>query len=493
MQHLIHLGADVNAYSDLDPKPPRRWLTALQTAAVLQNRMMVRLLLDFGASVGAGAHSDFGMTALQAAASAGDEYVVQMLLDSGANVNTKPALKGGKTALQAAASTGNQSLAQMLIDFGADICAKPAHVHGRTALQAAAESGHTELVRLLIDLGADVNAPPAKENGLCALEAAVHNGSTELVELVLTSRINLQVHGGPATARAIFYGKCAILRLLLFAGVDINDAHTTDAGLDGLSALELALYYDDGLVTSEDKFAMVKLLLNNGANSKSAALALAARHDYLEIAKLLLSSIDADRYDGLKDGDASEALCEAANNTSLEMLRLLLDHGAKGRSRALQAAVLHGNTDVIQLLISSGADVNAAPFDIDPWEEIPRTALQAAARTGRLEIVRFLLDAGALPEINPSPYEEGTALQFAAITGNIDIVYELLQRGAHVNAAARGERGRTALEGAAEHGRLDIVQLLINVQAEVRETRALKFARREGHDGVVGLLLKHLG
>ena len=107
-------------------------------------------------------------------------------------------------------------------------------------------------------------------------------------------------------------------------------------------------------------------------------------------------------------------------------------------------------------------------------------------------MVRLLLEEGAEVERSSiSEYEEGTALQFAAISGSIAIANELIQRGANVNAAPLGEDGRTALEGAAEHGRLDMVQLLLNLEAEVRGSRALQFARKEGHDGVVMLLLEN--
>jgi ankyrin repeat protein len=103
-----------------------------------------------------------------------------------------------------------------------------------------------------------------------------------------------------------------------------------------------------------------------------------------------------------------------------------------------------------------------------------------------------LLERGAEVERSSiSEDEEGTALQFAAIAGSIVIVNELIQRGANVNAAPLGENGRTALEGAAEHGRLDMVQLLLNLEAEVQGSRALQFARKEGHDGVAMLLLQN--
>ena len=126
---------------------------------------------------------------------------------------------------------------------------------------------------------------------------------------------------------------------------------------------------------------------------------------------------------------------------------------------------------------------------LDESGRICRTALQAAAGNGNLEMVRLFLEAGADVESSvPSEDEEGTALQFAAIAGSMSVATLLIEKGADVNAPAVDEVGRTALEGAAEHGRLDIVQLLLNLGVEVVGSRAIQFAREEGHDGVVALL-----
>jgi ankyrin repeat protein len=154
-------------------------------------------------------------------------------------------------------------------------------------------------------------------------------------------------------------------------------------------------------------------------------------------------------------------------------------------------AVYWGELDAARLLLANGADVNAAPLAF--IDDTRRTALQIAAN-GTLEMVQFLLEAGADVEGNTSSGGErafaspASALQFAAIAGSTGVVTALIQAGANVFAPAIGEDGRTALEGAAEHGRLDIVQLLLNLGVEVTGSRAIQFAREEGHDGVVALL-----
>lgn len=486
MQHLIHLGADVNAYPDPIFGSDGGWLTALQTATVLRHYMMVRLLMSSGASVNAGAHPENGMTALQAIASTSDQYMVHLLIASGADINAEPAQSHGKTALQAAASTGDRYMVQFLVDSGANVNAKPAPFYGRTALRAAIESGNIEIARFLLSLSAKVSSDTLSE--------AVESGSIELVQLLLDSHVYLQVEGGPAVETAIILGSPAILTLLLSAGADANVGHSDlseDKDDIGSLALELAFYFFTIRPSPkhEEVLAVIKVLLDNGANDKSKALRPAVRCGSRESVELLLSS-GADVNFAKPDVDDITALSAAAENGDLEIVRLLLNYRAKGTSGALQVAAWCGHTDVMQLLLSEGADVNAASLRLS--DDTQQTGLQAASSKGDLDIVRLLLDAGALTDINPSVDEVGTALQFSAMEGHFDIVFELLHRGADANAAARGDDGRTALEGAAEHGRLDIVQLLLNVQAEVRGTRALGFARKEGHDGVVQLLSEHL-
>jgi ankyrin repeat protein len=74
-----------------------------------------------------------------------------------------------------------------------------------------------------------------------------------------------------------------------------------------------------------------------------------------------------------------------------------------------------------------------------------------------MELVKLLLDHGAV--INAAPAASGgiTALPGAAIRGHINIAQMLIENGAEVNALPALKDGRTAIDGAAEHGRLDAV------------------------------------
>lgn len=131
----------------------------------------------------------------------------------------------------------------------------------------------------------------------------------------------------------------------------------------------------------------------------------------------------------------------AAEIVSLDWVRTLIQRGAdvnspaKGRfgRTALQAACeaecdsLEDRTNKINLikfLIASGADVNAPPA---PMSGI--TAFQCAAMKGDFEVALLLLDNGA--DINASPScGSRSALDGAVVFGRIDMVQFLLNLGA---------------------------------------------------------------
>ena len=258
------------------------------------------------------------------------------------------------------------------------------------------------------------------------------------------------------------------------------------------TALEIAAQSND--------VGVIRLLLEYGADDASLALrkALWVGDVDMEVVELLLAS---GAQVGILHGDyegTSTALELAAWTSRSSVLRLLPEHrndriATHEKSRALQTAAYEGNLDAAELLLDHGAEINAAPllsFFEDRYDFcLFRTALQAAAGKGDLKLVRFLLDCGADVESKvPSENGQGTALQFAAIAGSMSVVTELIQKGADVSAPAIDYDGRTALEGAAEHGRLDVVQLLLDLGVESAGSRAIQFAREEGHEGVIALL-----
>ena len=470
--------------------------SALELAG--KSASIVNLLIRFWTTTHALLDDAFGQTALHAATRCGDFGLVQILLDC--KVDADAPLTDAEaiwhTALQIAADHGEIKITELLISYGADVNAQVVY-GGGTALQAAVTGNHIQLVRILLDHGADVNAP-ASRGGATAIVAAVREGDSEMVQLLLDCGANLNMHD---LTKIVEHVSLEILRSLLEGWTLASGGKLGWTG-DKDSALDMAAHILD--------IEKVRLLLDYveyAADEVSSALRVVAWHilynegcatsTHIGILETLLASgAEVGYLDGDEDGDDDgeeipTALENAARNGALPVLRLLLEHGkgptAHEKCQALQVAAKEGLLDAARLLIDHGADINAPPLSFSEGQ--PRTALQAAAGNGDLKMVRFFLEVGATVESTVrSEDEQGTELQFAAIAGSMSVVTLLIQKGANVNAAAIGRNGRTALEGAAEHGRLDIVQLFLSLGAEVAGSRAIQFARKEGHDGVVALL-----
>jgi ankyrin repeat protein len=107
-----------------------------------------------------------------------------------------------------------------------------------------------------------------------------------------------------------------------------------------------------------------------------------------------------------------------------------------------------------------------------------KTALNRAAESGRIDVVRALLDAGARTGqagVGIAGYW-GDPLINAAAAGHIDIVCALLDAGALVITC--DEYDETALIKAADAGHIDVVRALVDARAQLNnKTCTYSFGR----------------
>jgi ankyrin repeat protein len=247
----------------------------------------------------------------------------------------------------------------------------------------------------------------------------------------------------------------------------------------------------------------------------TAALEAASKGGHKNMVKML-----RDKFADLNAVKAMTAELEAASRGGdVDIAKLLLDKGVRPDGRALRAAVGHGHTAIVDLLLEGGAEVNdfslAQSFNGSKKREMVSTSLKMAVEQGHTDIVRlllgrqakfedrflqvaikggfvdivdFLLQAGANPNADVE-YWEDTDLEVAVNTGNKYIVQMLLDHGA--------EQSPFVLILAARQGNVEIVQLLLQKVIEIYGTTishfgwALKAARDGGHEAVVDLLQRY--
>lgn len=153
---------------------------AIHTAALADNTLAVRVLLDAGADIED--RNSHGRTALHVAAERGNINCMELLLSKGAMPSASD--HEGMTPLHLAAGARQLLAIKLLILWGAAIDAT-SHV-GFTPLHRAAEAGSLPILKLLIKEGANPHA--VVDGGFTALRIARENERTEC-ELYLTSKV----------------------------------------------------------------------------------------------------------------------------------------------------------------------------------------------------------------------------------------------------------------------------------------------------------------
>ena len=302
-------------------------------------------------------------------------------------------------------------------------------------LAEAAKREDRSAIRTLIDQKADVNAPLA--DGSSALHWAVQADDVESVNLLLQAGANVKAanrYGVTPLHLATSNGNVAIIGRLLRAGAD-PDAR--DASGETL----LMVAVRSGNIDS------VAALVERGAAVNASDMA-----------------------------TQTTPLMWAVRSNSLPAVKLLIEHGATVDTTT--------RVGTVPAWVSPNAGGGSHGLGIirGGWPERGSraatpggmTALLYAARDGRVELARTLLDAGA--NVNRAEANEISPLLMALTNDHMAVARLLIERGADINAADFW--GRTPLFSAVEirnrdytrgneHGidreaALDLITLLID-------------------------------
>ena len=390
----------------LSPKP----------SSGLNDPEMVRMLLDAGSGP-EGANPE-GQTALMLAIKSGDLGIVRMLVDAGADVNAFEQVQDQTPLIWAAAATRNASeMVDILLENGADVNTRarftdwPSQITseprwqyhaygGLTALLYATRGGCLECVESLVGAGADVNVPTPE--GVTALMIALDNDNNEVAKLLLDQGANPHVWD--------VYGRTA-----LYIVIDRKNRGSGGGfggggrgGRGGGPPVDLPPPPVGPEVTSMD---IVTALLDAGVDPNPQLSMRRPSNQGGRFSDPLLST-------------GVTPLFRAAMDSDIEVMRALLDKGANpnvigmGATPFLIAAGVDptrrggagggGDTEVLDLLIEHGADVNARITGVLSYSmRIARSvsddegisALHYAVQSENTELVRYLLEHGARTDL----------------------------------------------------------------------------------------------
>lgn len=381
--------------------------TALMCAAKLGHMSVARLLLAHGAT---DTKNNVGHTALYYAAANGFDDIAELLLvDNESWIDFRD--KQGRTPLSWAAENGQLPVCERLLKFPAvNIDMRDKLL--QTPLFKAAEHNRLQVVELLAAKGADCDA--CDSSNATPLLAAIENGSVDLISFLCARGANVQA---PTTCdetplyRACWYNRVDIAHLLVTRGASLT--YMTQSG-------EMPLH----AAARNDSQAIVEILINAGADVNvldefcRTPLHFAVLKERCQILSFLLShgaDIDAETSTG------ETALHLAARCDSTPCLGVLLRHNPnasatnrKGET-ALFLAATYGCVRAVERLVTIVSNLEVSDSRIDH-----ETPLHVAAKNGHKEIVRVLLSEGA--KINALTSTGDTVLSLAETFSQQDVI-----------------------------------------------------------------------
>lgn len=413
VRSLVRRGAEIDA-GQADG------MTALHWAAHLDDLAMADLLLEAGAD--AGATNRTGATAMYLATVNGSPRMIERLLDAGVDPNAvlAPTLE---TVLHLTAKTGNPEAVRVLIERGADVNAK--QVREFTPLMFAAAEGHAQVIDMLIAHGADVGATTVASakaerrpaGGMTALLFAARQGHFDAVEALIAGGADFDQLSADQTSPlliAVVNGHYEVAERLLEHGADPSfaDVHGRTALYSAIDLRNIQWSQAPApKLPQGEHMAMIEALLDAGADVHTQILDKVPHRGSFDM-----------RWTEL---DGGTPFLRAAWNGDIEVMRLLLEHGADPYVKTAK-----GET---ALLLLAGAGWPLGQGHIRSDEEIFASL--------NLLVEEFEMDVN-------EPTDEGiSALMCAVFKGTNDVIQYLVDHGARLDAV--DNEGRTLLTWAA--------------------------------------------
>lgn len=267
--------------------------------------------------------------------------------------------------------------------------------NGLTCLMIAAEKGLLEVAQILVAHGADLEAENSEY--MTPLYIAIWEKQAKLVAYFLTQETNVN-HRGFNKDTALFFTYKYLEREDFFATFELLMKKGLNVNAVNRAAFSLLMR----VCQDDDEPEIVKLLLDNGANSNlvnnngMTALTLAAQKAHINSVRLLLD----------KGANINQAVCAHENHKSSFTTSGSTEEGFSALMHAAHAGYnkAHaGHEAVVRLLIEKGADVNfqSKNTTLGTFEDcvFGRTALHIALEQKHETIAQILLDAGADPTI----------------------------------------------------------------------------------------------
>lgn len=280
----------------------------------------------------------------------------------------------------------------------------------------------------------------------------------------------------------------------------IAQARDNSALSDGFLRIGLMRSCERGHVAATEYFLSLGARPDAGsAPNRPSPLLRAVERDFIAIVGLL---VEYDRPSlEVTDKRGWTAVMVAAAKGHGEMLEMLVSRGADVNARDAKGMnVMHNlaadkdaelRYEVVEYLLGTECLIDGA----QARDQVGRTPLHWACATGKPRMVEMLLNRprGPIADVNAVEQRNKTALHLAIAHGREDIVKLLLLHKADVNA--RSDGGWTPLHNACDKGSVTMVRALLEAGAHINAqllngVTPLHLAAQAGHTEVVQCLLE---
>lgn len=179
------------------------------------------------------------------------------------------------------------------------------------------------------------------------------------------------------------------------------------------------------------------------------------------------------------------ALLVAAEMGHVEIVKLMWEVHSELKGQAFVVASAYGHAELVKELICLGA--NSHPNNI-----YDAMAMYAAAGNNQVEIVKLLIESGVNADVTSQKITHGrTALMEATLEENLELIEYLIQAGANVDL--EDAQGVTALMEASGNNCFNSAKILLKNKCNMKIINkngqtALDIAIQEGHSEIIDLL-----
>ncbi|XP_041355511.1 uncharacterized protein LOC121373126 [Gigantopelta aegis] len=499
---LLKAGADINIMDE-------KRACALRFAICGGHINVAKIFLENGVNINE--RGEYVRTPLFYACCYGNSQLVEFCLENGADTSLKCTTS---SCLHLACKSGNLETVKILLDK--DMAINEPGQFRRTPIMYACRYGHLDIVnhmrlkgadlKIVDDLGEDIfhlsvlsgNVDIAKEmlppnatrESVCGsehkspFENASRKGHYDMLKYFIDNKKEL-VPVPLCLMSACYYGHLTLIKMLIDMVDDINEkgkkgrTALISACLGGqteTAELLISKGADVHLVDDYDiscwhyacdtgRVNLVELLLKQGFTVNTpcqnwmTSLMIACRRNHKDLFEFL---VEYDR-NVVHTLDKFGLTC--------------LHHSCVGK---------HDNPEILEMLFHRGMN------NVNCRDNGLKTPAMYASRSGRTDILHYLVDRGADLNLKDKPGQ--TCLHYACFSKNEDIISYLVGCGVYINC--EDNKKKTPLMTACFRGNSVAVHVLLELGADdtklnVYTEACVHTACREGHVEVVEVLVRH--